>query len=382
MPFTLGDVENDVLNLLGSNNPPAAYAVGGGSSYPNWEAVVGQPRFDQGLIDNAVNRSVAKIISRVNDLQIVNFSYTFTSTAQVYGYAVPGGSVAQGQLVFTGNPAGAGVTLTITIGATTITYATQSTDTSLAQLVSHLISAINASAAVTGGTIVQVSIAPNTANTLIITAAASGLAGNSIALTGSSTSGTIVVTPSAATLIGGTASNPLIQQIRRVFYQPVGMNYRREKMPGARLLPWDEFQQLTAGGWLKPFSFAMEPDYCSLSPSRDTLEFFPGPASTGDLITLEYVPQMTTGTSEPLLTTQTSEVPLPDDFRDLVVHGAMVWMWPVAGEIGLRAESLKLFDLELARLRTDWANATAGEKMTIQDAATARLATGWGLLFG
>lgn len=378
MSFTLGDCENDILSLLGSQNPPANYGVGGVTAYPLWASIQGTPRFNQGVLDNAINRSLQRVISGLNDLDIINYSFTFGTTSQVYKYAMPQNSVAQGSVAFTGAPKGSGVTVTVTIGGYAVVYATTASDTSLANLVSHIMTAINASTAVTSGAIVQVSPQLNAINTITLTAAANGVAGNAITLSATSSNGAVIgASVSGSTLTGGTASNPNIQQLRRVYYQPQGQLYQRENAAGSRLIAWGEFLEATAGGYLAQFSFATEPDYISLSPDRQWLNFWPGPASTGDLVTVEYVPAATASTGQPVLVNQTDIVPLPDDLRDLLVLGAMYWVWPVAGQFGLRAETVTEFKAELARIREDWSKASAGESQRIVDALDMRAATAW-----
>lgn len=375
MPFTLGDCENDALSLLGSQNPPPNFGAGGVNSYPNWMGVQGVPRFSQGLLDSSFNRSLQKIISGLSDLDILNYSVTFVTTSQTYQYAMPQSSVAQATLKVGGVPTGAGVVLTITVAGVPIVYTTVSTDTSLSQVFSHLISAINTSSVVTSGTIVQVSPLSNAINSIIISAGSNGIAGNAITLAAtSSNSPKVNFTLSGSTLSGGTSSNPNVQQLRRVFYQPQGQLYTRENAPGIRLISWEEFQSNTASGFLAPFAFGTEPDYIALSPDRRALNFFPGPALSGDLVTIEYTPAATASTGQPLLVNQTDVVPLPDDMRDMMVLNAMYWIWPVAGQFGLRKEALQEFKEEMMRIRADWSKGSAGESQRIVDAVDIR---GW-----
>jgi N6-adenosine-specific RNA methylase IME4 len=74
---------------------------------------------------------------------------------------------------------------------------------------------------------------------------------------------------------------------------------------------------------------------------------------------------------------QTDVVPLPDDLRDLVVTGALVWLWPVAGQMGLKRESMNEFQAELQRIRLDWSKGSAGQSQRILDAIDERMASGW-----
>lgn len=376
MPFTLGDCENDCLANLGSQNPAPNYGIGGASTYPVWMGVQGLPRFSQGLIDTAVNRSVQKILSQLRYTDLVNFSYTFASVSQIYAYPVPMGSVAQASVSFRGNPA-AGIAITITVGGTAVVYNTTAADTSVAQLVSHVISALNTSVLVTTGIITLVSPIINAVNGITLTSAVNGIAGNALTLTATSSSGAVTVIASGANFAGGTATNPNCIELRRLSYQPQGQVYRRDELAGIRLVSWQEFSQATGGGYLKQFSYGTEPNLVALTPDRKSLEFFPGPSQTGDLIKLYYVPSMTTGTNQPVLVNQTDIVPLPDDLRDLVVLGAMVWLWPIANEFGMQEKSLGQFAAEMLRIREEWGRGSAGERQQIIDVYAARSMFGY-----
>lgn len=363
MPFTLGDIENDALSLLGSQNPPPNYGSGGVLTYPSWGGVQGVPRFSQGLIDSSINRSLQKIISGLADLDILNFTLTFVTSAQISQYTMPQPNVAQATLTVSGAPTGAGVTLTVTINGTPIVYTTNALDSTIPQVQSQLITAINNSSVVTGGTIVPVSPLVNSLNAIVLSAATNGTAGNAITISASSSNtAKVALTVSGATFAGGTATNPNVQQIRRVNYQPQGLGFTREFAPGGRLISWETYQEYIVGG---QFSFGTGADYISLSPDRKTLNFAPGPASSGDIVTVEYVPAVTVSTGQPLLTNQTDVVPLPDDMRDLCALGTMYWLWPVAGQFGLRKDVLQEFREELQRIRYDWRKGSAGESQRI-----------------
>lgn len=375
MPFTLGDIENDCLANLGSQNPPANYGVGT-STYPVWTSVQGIPRFSQGLIDAAINRSAQKAISDLRYTGLVEYTYTFATMSQVYAYPIPMGSVAQATMSFAGTPV-TGKTVTITVAGTPVVYTMTSADTSIAQMVSHIISALNASTLYTAGTITLVSPAINSVNGVVLTSAVNGLAGNALTFTVASNTSSVTVTTSGATFTGGTATNPNLMELRRLQYQPQGQVYRRDELAGIRLVSWEDFSQATGGGYLKQFSFGTEPNLVSLIPSRTSIEFFPGPASTGDLVTLHYVPAMTTGTGQPLLVNQTDVVPLPDDCRDLVLHGAMEIIWPVASEFGMQKTAREARMEEAQRIREQWSHGSSGESQRIIDGDVARCSIGF-----
>ena len=371
MPFALGDVENDCLIFLGSSNPLPNYG-----GYPNFAGAVTPLRYSQQLIDTAVNRSVQRILSGLRDIDLVQFSYTFPTTSQIYKYAIPQGNVAQGNISFAGTPT-AGATITVTVGGTPYTYTITSSTTSLSTLVANVISGINQSAIVTGNIVVPVSPMLNTVNTIIFTAPATGTAGNAITLAVISSNPSITVTRSGATLTGGTASSPNVVLPKRVYYQPYAMIYQREKAPGNRLISWEKFQLLNGGGYMQPYSFAVEPDFVTITPDRQFLQFWPGPVSTGDLVTFSYVPSLTTSTGQPVLVNQSDIVPLPDDLRDLVTLGAMMWLYPAMREFGLLKEAKQQFNEEMLRVRYEWQNLSAGDNPQIIDAGEAQAASGW-----
>lgn len=330
------------------------------------------------MIDTAINLAVEKIIRGLSDTDRITFGFTFPSVSMQYSYTMPQGNVAQGNFVLSGTPR-SGVNLTLTIGGIAVTYTTTSGDTSLAGITAKLLSLINANRTITS-IISPVSPQINTINTIIVTAPLSGLAGNSITLAASSSdvlTNPLTVTPSGANLAGGTAFSPLIMQVRRVWYQPYGMPYQREKVPGGRLIAWSKFQQLTQGGYLQAFAFAQEPDVCSVAPGNCALEFFPAPTSSGDLITVNYVPALTYATGAPYLVNQSDIVPLPDEMRDLVLTATMIRMWPVAGEWGLRAAAIQEFKAELERTRQQWESRSAGETLQITDIRDVQANTGW-----
>jgi hypothetical protein len=304
------------------------------------------------MVDNAINRSIQRVLDDMGDLSLLRFSYKFTSSAMVYQYALPLGNVAQGTLTLTG-PATppAGVLFTVTIGGTVITYTSLTSDASLPQLLASLTTKINASTVVTSGTvIVPVSPAGNAANQLSVTAAVQGVAGNAVTLTSTSSSGTLVLTASGATLTGGTAASPLVRMVHRVRYNPQGLPYNRDMIPGAKLIAYDTYQRITGAGYLQPYSFGTEPQYCTISPSRQFINFFPGPNTTGDIITVEYAPLLTAGTNAAPLVNET-DVPfgVMEDWYDAIVYGACMWLWPVAREMGARDDYRKMYMEEIAR---------------------------------
>lgn len=378
MSFSLGDIENDVLAVLGSTNPQPNFGLLGSPTYPNWGAISSPARFPQAMIDTAVNLAVEKVIRGLSDTDRITFGFTFPTISGQYSYVIPQGNVAQGNLVLTGTPR-AGVNLTLTIGGSSIVYTTTPADTSLGGIIARLISLINASSVITA-VVMPVSPQTNSLNTILFTAPATGVAGNAITLAASSSDAfpnPLTLTTSDVTLTGGTAASPLIMQVRRVWYQPYGMPYLREMVPGGRLIAWSKFQQLNAAGYLSAYSFGSEPEVCSVAPSACALDFYPATMSAGDLVTVTYVPQLTYGTGAPYLINQSDVIPLPDEMRDLVLTATMIRMWPVAGEWGLRTAAIAEFKSELERTRQQWESRSSGETLQITDIRDVQANTGW-----
>jgi hypothetical protein len=371
--FTLGDIENDVLRETGSQNPPARYGVGGVSSYPAWDATQGFPLLPQGLIDTAINNSVQKCISGLRWTDLVDFSYTFATNSMQYIYPFPGPSNAQGYFTVSGNPT-PGISLSISIGGATKFYTTTDADTSAGILLGHLIEQINDFYPVTNNIVYPLCQKMGMLNAAQITARATGVAGNTVSLAVSSGSSSIVVGVSGAKLSGGISSNPTSMELRRLSYVPFGQNYRRDELAGIRLVSWEALSQETASGYSKAYSFSTEPYMISLTPDRKNLQFYPGPSSDGDLVTVHYVPTMTlsTGLGSPYLSLQTDVVPLPDDCRDLVLLGAMQWVWPVMQEFGKTAEVKQEFVAELNRIRYEWERGSSGDTQRMVDSDLAR----------
>src|SRR5215469_2701416 len=113
---------------------------------------------------------------------------------------------------------------------------------------------------------------------------------------------------------------PQIMRASRVFYTPVGQPWTQEHEGGVRLVSWGQFQRHAAFGYLRPFTYNVIPDYCAVQPNRKVLSFFPGTASNGDTITVEYVPSLTVGSSWPPLAALTDTPTLPGEAEMMLVY--------------------------------------------------------------
>lgn len=178
------------------------------------------------------------------------------------------------------------------------------------------------------------------------------------------------------------ATQPAIRMVRRVFYQPLGIPYALELEPGARLISWAEFERVTGAGYLQPFSFAQQPEVCAVSPDRKSIQFYPGPTTTGDTITVNYAPIPTAGTSVPPLSNATDVPVLPDDCSEAIVFWALTLLWPKQREFAAREVYAKNYREEIQRLRDTYARSSAGDKLQITDPGTILASSGFASSWG
>lgn len=143
----------------------------------------------------------------------------------------------------------------------------------------------------------------------------------------------------------------LIQRVSRVYYSPVGQVWTQEHEGGVRLLSWGQFQRQCAFGYLRPFTYNVIPDYCAINPERTLISFFPGTASTGDTITIQYVPQLTAGTAFPPLSAPTDTPVLPGEAHDMVIYWATAMCWPKLREMQAAATYEQKYVAEMHRVR-------------------------------
>lgn len=169
--------------------------------------------------------------------------------------------------------------------------------------------------------------------------------------------------------------NPPISELRRLFYKPVGMNFTLEFEPGIRMVPWKEFQRYTAAGYWNSAS-GNYPAYCSVTPDRGNLAFFPGTADNGDTITLWYSPIPTAGTLVPTLAQPTDTPAMPDDFHDLIPLYALAKLWPKARALAASQNYLQQYYDQLEKIRGMWSKRSSGDKMRLTDAATDKRTAG------
>lgn len=136
------------------------------------------------------------------------------------------------------------------------------------------------------------------------------------------------------TMVWGSAIPPQVKRITRLTYQPVGQVWTQEFEGNVRLVSWAEFNRRTGFGFLRPFTYDILPRYAAVQPNRSLISFYPGSASTGDTIMLEYVPELTFGTSWAPLANWTDMPNLVDSAQDLIVKWAEHLCWPKLREAG------------------------------------------------
>jgi hypothetical protein len=375
--MTLSDLESQVLMALG-----LPYANPGGM-------IAWQGPFTQAMVDFAINRAYTRLVSDMREIELVTNTITFPTVPSQYGYQIQNvasktaiGSYASASVTFSGTPQ-AGQTPSITIdGVYTFTHTVLPTDT-ISSIIAAFIGLINAGYPVTenGAFLSPVTPALNTATQLQLFAARPGTNGNAITIT-CTNSGSLVLEPSGATFAGGTAANQPIGMVRRVWYQPLGQLYRLELEPGARLISWEQFNRKTGAGYLLNFSFATNPDYCAITPTRDSIYFYPGPFTSGDLVTVEYSPLITANTSIPptawgYLVNAADQPMVPEDCQDAIWMGATAFLMPKAREYEGGRLYAQMYKDEVARNITNYRGDSAGDSLVLRPVEDVLATSGW-----
>ncbi len=162
------------------------------------------------------------------------------------------------------------------------------------------------------------------------------------------------------------AGQPKVRLLNRVSYQPYGLPYTVEFHAGTRLVDWEEFQRVTAQGYLIPYSYAATvPDICAITPDRSQLAFFPGSGIAGDTITLKYAPMWTVGTSVGPLVNETDAPYFPEDCHDAIAYFALAQLWIRAREAGMAGEYRKMYMEDVERIKTAYLRRSRGDKLNI-----------------
>lgn len=158
-----------------------------------------------------------------------------------------------------------------------------------------------------------------------------------------------------------------VQRIGRVLYNPHGQVWTQEFGGGIRLVSWRQFMSYCAFGYLRPFTFNIIPDYCTVTPNRKILSFFPGTADNDDTITIEYVPYLTAGTPFPPLVGGGDTPILPDEAENLLIFWATALCWPKLREMQAAQEYEQRYGAEMLRVREQLGPRSRGDTFRIRD---------------
>lgn len=362
-------------------------------SAPVWP---GGADFSQAKVDWAINRGLTRLVTDLGDIELLTQSLTFPSATAQYAYTLQNalgqpataiGTYASATVTVTGTVA-AGQTPGVTIGGTLYSYTVPTSSTTIPQIISAIMQKINAGTQIlpTSTVLSPVNQALNTQNVIQLRAGAAGTTGNSTTLTATS-SGTLTLAASSATLVGGTAANQPIRMVRRVFYQSLGQLFRLELEPGARLISWEEFNRKTGAGYALPFSFTTWPDYCAISPRRDRLYLYGGPSEYGDTITVEYCPIITQNSAIPAsqwgYLVNATDIPLlPEDVQDCIWEWAVSILQPNAREIATGKLYRELYKEDLQMAKDNYGRDSAGDALILRPAGDALATSGYGPFAG
>lgn len=159
-----------------------------------------------------------------------------------------------------------------------------------------------------------------------------------------------------------------ISHVGRVFYQPKGLLYNLEFRPGSELISWSEFQGKYSGqGYLLPYAFGTQPLVATIDPLLANLYFYPGSASAGDTITVEYQPLPLKGaTGCPTLVNATDTPLLPLDCHMLIFYYAMWLLWARAREMGAMELYDKKYLQEIIMIRSKYTKKHHGDTFRIE----------------
>jgi len=309
-------MENSVLVTLqqpGAINLPAA---------PNWGALV-NPQISQGIVDFYLNRGYERLLSDLYALDLALVTATFPSVAQQGLYALKPPPKSTANTLLSTAIAGAGAQVATPVSMAGITLGA-------ALFVENEI--VNATAI--------------TATTFTATFASAHI----------------------ANVVVRGAAWPRMRQLRRVYYSPQGLGYMQEYRPGGDLIPWDEFQKYTDHGFLTLTSFATQPGKISVTPDRRNLAMFSAPASSGDLITVQYAPFATVGADVAPTLVNATDVPILDeDTHEAIVQFALSYVWLRLREAGMAAAARAMYIDEVRRIKADYADRFNGDSMSFED---------------
>ena len=375
--MTLQDLENMVILELG-----LPYANPGGPV--NW-ATAGP--LSQTMFDYAINRGYVETCKDLGELELLTNTLVIPTQQSVWSYPIQSnatktaiGSYATATVTF-GGTVTAGAVASVFINGVPFTYTATAQDT-LPSVVQTITNAINASALVlpSGTVLSPVTPALNAPQSVLsLMAGAPGVSGTTLSASGTLS---LTVTASSATLVGGTAANQPIRLVRRVWYQPLGQLYRQELEPGARLISWEQLNRKTGAGYMQPFSYATQPDYCAVDPTRQQLAIYPGPFTVGDQITIEYCPIITTNAAIPAsnwgyLANATDQPMLPEDCQWPIVEYATSLLYPRLREVGGGKLYRDMYRASIEEIKAQYVRDSAGDSLVFVPVEDVLATSGW-----
>lgn len=177
-----------------------------------------------------------------------------------------------------------------------------------------------------------------------------------------------IYNPSQAIPVIDLSAYAPVQRVSRVLYTPAGQPWTQSHEGGIRLVSWRQFLAYSSFGYLRPFTYNVIPDFVTVTPNRKILSFFPGTASDGDTITVEYTPTLATGTNFPPLADGTDVPVLPDEAFQMVCDWATALCWPKLREFGAKKEYEQMYKDETTRVREQIGPRSRGDTFVLRQA--------------
>lgn len=158
-----------------------------------------------------------------------------------------------------------------------------------------------------------------------------------------------------------------ISHVCRVQYQPIGLPYTWEYMPGQQLISWEQFNNDYIGqGYLLSFSFGTQPRVATIDPTLQNVYFYPGSGQSGDTITVSYQPlPALNATGCPTLVAQTDAPIMPIDTHMAIFYYAMWLLWIRAREQAQAQSMSEMYMAELAMIRQKYTRKFMGDNIRI-----------------
>jgi hypothetical protein len=156
-----------------------------------------------------------------------------------------------------------------------------------------------------------------------------------------------------------------------VFYLPLGSTSAIRFEPGESLVSWESFLRLTGQGYLRANSAGLYPRVAAVGPQRRTLELYPNPVESGDIITIVYPAIPTPGVSQvPTLVAQSDSILLPDDAAAAIGHWACFRLCYKNNSTDDAKMHRSLYMEEVERLRENFRCTSLGDVQQFTDQPT------------